>query len=119
MLLSERSESHQRIAGAASDERLRGAGAHRRLAPDPVYGGRPPGLLGNLVRRAKSGQANLSCPGGTGPYKVEIWKCPHCTDTAYQGKAVAAGQLRGHLPDHRRTKQVGRHQAVYVRAEIL
>ena len=37
-------------------------------------------------------------------------KCLRCTDTAYLGKTVAAGP-----PDHRRTKQVGRHQAVCVR----
>ena len=37
-------------------------------------------------------------------------KCLCCTDTAYAGKTVAVGP-----PDHHRTKQVGRHQAVYVR----
>ena len=35
-----------------------------------------------------------------------------CTDTAWLDITVAAG-----LPDHRRTKQVGRYQAVYVRIQ--
>ena len=53
VFLSERSERNQRIAGAAFDERHAGGGAHRRLAPDPNYGGRPPGRLGISLRRAK------------------------------------------------------------------
>ena len=38
-----------------------------------------------------------------------------CTSTAYSGITVAVGQLRMHLPDYRRTKQVGTQEAVYVR----
>ena len=45
MSLSERSERDERIAGAAFDERLRTAGAHRRLAPGPPFTG--DALLGN------------------------------------------------------------------------
>ena len=44
-------------------------------------------------------------------------KCPRCTGTAYSGITVAAGQLPG--GDHRRTKQVGRHQAVCNRSSSL
>ena len=42
-------------------------------------------------------------------------KCLRCTSTACSGITVAAGQLRMHLPDYRRTKQVGTQEAVYVR----
>ena len=52
---------------------------------------------------------NSACPGSQGPAGSEIKKCLRCADTAYSGKTVAAGP-----PDHRRTKQVGRHQAVCV-----
>ena len=44
MFLSERSERNQRIAGAAFGEHLRAAGAHRRLAPDPILRGRVPSV---------------------------------------------------------------------------
>ena len=40
--------------GAAFDERLRPAGAHRRLAPDPIYGGCLTGGLVMTSRRAKT-----------------------------------------------------------------
>ena len=129
-----RTESNQRTAGAAFDERLRAAGAHRRLAPDPGYGGRPPVLLGTFIRRASSSQSPLysGCPSVgirhaaplllLSPPNPLRWalagppiKCPRCTGTAYSGITVAAGQLPG--GDHRRTKQVGRHQAVCVRIQ--
>ena len=42
-------------------------------------------------------------PRGHRPLPGENLKCLRCTDTAYSGKAVAAG-----LSDHRRTQQVGR-----------
>ena len=42
--------------GVAFDERLRAAGAHRRLTPKPpFYEGTPSWKMGNLIRRAKSG----------------------------------------------------------------
>ena len=80
----------------------------------PGYGGRPPGGWALASGGSEDKTLRPSCLGDTGPYKVEIWKCPHCTDTAYPGKTVAAGPS-----DHRRTKQVGRHQAVYVRTKML
>ncbi len=42
VLLSVWTESNQRTAGAAFGEHLRGAGAHKRLAPGPVLRGRVP-----------------------------------------------------------------------------
>ena len=42
-------------------------------------------------------------------------KCLRCTSTAYSGITVAVGQLRMHLLNYRRTKQVGTQEAVYVR----
>ena len=109
MLLSARAESNQRIAGDAFDERLRAAGAHRRLAPDPVYGGRPPEDLAFASGGSEHKTLRSSCPGPLGPIWSEISKCLRCADTAYSGKAVAAGP-----PDHRRTQQEGMHQAVCV-----
>ena len=38
MLLCPRRQSNQNAAGDGSDERLRAAGAHSRLSPDPIYG---------------------------------------------------------------------------------
>ena len=37
VLLCPRRQSNQNAAGAAFGEHLRGAGAHRRLAPDPLF----------------------------------------------------------------------------------
>ena len=53
MCLSERSERHERIAGAAFGEHHACGGAHRRLAPDPIY---ESGALRRVgpFRRAKS-----------------------------------------------------------------
>ena len=105
--------------GGSFDERLRGAGAHRRRRPGPPFcGGRPPG--GWVCSSGGQSQVGLSfLPRPTGAYALETLECPHYTDTAYPGKTVAAGQLPRHSPDHRRTEQVGRHQAVYGRAEML
>ena len=49
----------------------------------------------------------LLASGTQAPKALKIGKSLRCTDTAYPGKAVAVGP-----PDHHRTKQVGRHQAV-------
>ena len=45
---------------------------------------------------------------------MKIWKNLRCTHAAYPGITVAVGQFLVHLPDHRRTKQVGMQEAVYV-----
>ena len=120
MCLSERSERHERIAGGWLPV---SAFAERALTvilpPDPRLRGTPSCFPGNFIRRAKSGQADSSCLGGTGPYKVELWKCLRCTSTACSGITVAAGQLRVHLLNYRRTKQVGMQEAVCVRMEAL
>ena len=87
MFLSERSERNQwprppslaplgqftlRCAGAAFDERLRAAGAHRRLAPDPAYEGLPPENLALASGGFEHKTMRSSCPGDTGPYPVKI-----------------------------------------------
>ena len=64
-------------------------------------------------RRAKLGRLFLFAPGTQAPAASKIRKPLRCTDTAYLGKTVAAGP-----PDHRRTKQVGMHQAVCVRVAM-
>ena len=56
----------------------------------------------------------LLASGALAPTGSEILNCLRCTDTAYPGRTVAAGP-----PDHRRTKQVGMHQAVCGRAARL
>ena len=71
-------------------------------------------MLGMFIRRAKPGRTAFLAPGTQAPAGLEIKECLRCTDTAYPGRTVAAGP-----PDHRRTQQVGRHQAVYVRAKML
>ena len=75
----------------------------------PLYSGRP-----NMGIRHVAPLLLLSPPN---PLRWALAgtpiKCPRCTDTACSGKTVAAGP-----PDHRRTKQVGRHQAVCVRVAM-
>ena len=80
----------------------------------PGYGGRPPGGWALASGGSEHKTLRFSCLGGTGPYKVKIWKYLRCTNTAYLGKTVTAGPS-----DHRRTKQVGAHQAAYDRGQKL
>ena len=101
---------------------------------DPRLRGTPSCFPGNFIRRASSSQSPLysGCPSVgirhaaplllLSPPNPLRWalagtpiKCLRCTSTACSGKTVAAGQLRMHLPDYRRTKQVGTQEAVYVR----
>ena len=110
------------------------AGVHSHHTPGPRLRGTPSCFLGNFIRRASSSQSPLysGCPSVgirhaaplllLSPPNPLRWalagtpiKCLRCTSTACSGKTVAAGQLQMYLSDHRRTKQVGRHQAVYVR----
>ena len=90
------------------------AGVHRRLVPGPPFTGVPYWRLGTFIRRAKSEWRTLLAAGPLGPARSKISNCPRYTDTAWLGKARAAGP-----PDHRPAKRVGRHQAVYVRVQTL
>ena len=78
------------------------------IAPGPPVTG--DALLGNR-KFHPAGQRQdclvLLASGARAPAQSEIKKCLRCTNTACLGKTVAAGPS-----DHRRTKQVGRHQAV-------
>ena len=99
--------------GVDSGERLRAAGAHSHLPPKPPYlRGTPSWKIGNFIRRAKTRSVILLASGTQAPTGLKISEYLRCTDTAYPGKTVAAGQLPRHPPDLRRTKQVGGHQAV-------
>ena len=94
--------------GDGSDERLRGAGAHRRRPPGPPATGDV--LLGVwlcLPGGPKTRSSVLLASGTQAPTWAEIKNDLRCTDTAYLGRAVAAGP-----PSHRRTQQEGRYQAV-------
>ena len=163
--------------GAASGERLRGAGAHSHCPQTPVCGGRPPKgwavssggqnqdrliLLASGALAPSSSQsplysgrpsvgirhvASLRLLSPPNPLRWALAGTPikylRCTDTAYSGIAVAAGQwdvcvsaLR-HIPlsrcsrcpcckvraygppDHRRTQQVGKQEAVCDRSSGL
>ena len=134
--------------GDSFNERLRAAGAHRRRPPGPPATGdallgnwhlrpaapntRPCALLASGTQAPSSSQsplysgrpsmgirhvASLLLLSPPNPLRWALAgtpiKCPRCTDTACSGIAVAAGP-----PDHRRTKQVGRHQAVCVRVAM-
>ena len=84
------------------------AGVHSHHPPwTPVYGGRHPEDLAFASGGSEHMTLRSSCLGPQGPIWLEIKKCLRCTDTAWLDITVAAG-----LPDHRRTKQVGGHQAV-------
>ena len=80
-----------RSPGDGSDERLRGAGAHSHLSPGPPLRGMPSCVLGQFQPAGKTKSDFPSCPGGTGPYNVEIWKHLRCTNTAWPGITVAGG----------------------------
>ena len=61
----------------------------------------------------KTRSSVLLASGTQAPTWAEIKNDLRCTDTAYLGRAVAAGP-----PNHRRTQQVGRHQAVSFRGAM-
>ena len=133
--------------GDSFDEHSAYAGVHRRRPPDPHFTGdallriwhlrpaapntRPCVFLASGTQAPSSSQSPLySGRPSVGirhaaplrllsPPNPLRWalagtliKYLRCTDTAWLDITVAAG-----LPDHRRTKQVGRYQAVYVRIQ--
>ena len=115
MLLSARAESNQRRAKGAPSTNTWLTPVFIGVAPlDPHYGGTPSCQIVESSRRPEHKILHPPCPSPQGPIWSEISKCLRCADTAYSGKTVAAGP-----PDHRRTKQVGRHQAVCGRAAML
>ena len=81
--------------GDSFDERLRAAGAHRRRPPGPPVTGDALLKDRHLRSAGKTRPDYLSCPGPLGPVWLKIKKSPRCTDTAYSGITVAAGQLLG------------------------
>ena len=100
--------------GDGSDERLRAAGAHSHLSPGPPLRGTPACGIDYDLPAGKDKICDPPCLGPLGPtnckferYTVEItpptlakpWQLSIC------GK---------HSLDHRRTKQVGKHQAACV-----
>ena len=100
--------------GAAFDERLRAAGAHRRLAPKPpFYGRRPPEGWEVLSGGLRQDLASFLLRG----------------HRPLQGRNLEVSALYAHrlvwqscgswAIDDDRTKQVGRHQAVCVRIARL
>ena len=66
-----------------------------------------------LPRGPKTRSSVLLASGTQAPTWAEIKNDLRCTDTAYLGRAVAAGP-----PSHRRTQQEGRHQAVSFRGAM-
>ncbi len=59
--------------------------------PDPQIRGTPYCQIIESSRRAEDKICDSSCHGPQGPIWSEIKKCLRYTDTAYSGKAVAAG----------------------------
>ena len=94
----------------------------------PLYSGRPSVGIRHIaplllpIPSVPSGHLPLIRGVGLSPPNPLCWalagtpiKCLRCTSTAYSGITVAVGQLRMHLLNYRRTKQVGMQEAVYVR----
>ena len=118
-LLSARTESNQRCArGVAPTNTSPQAGVHSHHTPwTPVHVGRPPGGWARAFGGSKHKTLLPSCLGGTGPFPGWNRKAPALYGHRllwYNRGSWAA--VRG---DHRRTQQVGRHQAVYVRRGII
>ena len=117
MLLSARTESNQRCAkGCVSEERL--AKQAFQVAPPPgppFYGGCPAGRW--VLAPGGSGHKTLrpSCLGDTGPYCVGNLRVSALYAHRLHRNNRGSRAVAGHLPDDCRTKQVGKHQAVYVR----
>ena len=61
--------------------------------PDPQIRGTPYCQIIESSRRAEDKICDSPCLGPLGPAESEILKCLRCTDTAYTGKAVAAGPV--------------------------
>ena len=77
--------------GDGSDERLRAAGAHSHCPQTPITGD---AFLENWHLRPAAPNTRpcvLLASGALAPSGAEIGKHLRCTDTAYSGKAVAAG----------------------------
>ena len=90
------------------------AGVHSHLSPRPPFTGDTLQLSWQFRPAGKDKTIWFFLPRGHRPLPGENLKCLRCTDTAYSGKAVAAG-----LSDHRRTQQEGMYQAVYARNNSL
>ena len=84
------------MTGAAFDERLRAAGAHRRLTPGPPFTWDALLEDGHVHSAAPNTRpCFLLASGALAPSGAEIGKHLRCTDTAYSGITVAVGQLSG------------------------
>ncbi len=60
---------------------------------DPHYGRRPPENLALASGGSEHMTLRPPCPGALAPAWFKIRRCLRCTDTAYTGKAVAAGPV--------------------------
>ena len=79
----------------------------------PGYGGRPPGKWAISSGGAKTRLSGLSCLGSTGPCPVRSLKVSALYGHRLVWQNCGSWSVIGHAlpPDHRRTQQVGRHQA--------
>ena len=90
------------------------AGVHSHLSPRPPVTRDALQFSWQFRPAGKDKTVWSFLPRGHRPLPGKNLKYLRCTDTAYSGKAVAAG-----LSDHRRTQQEWMHQAVYARNNSL
>ena len=90
------------------------AGVHSHLSPRPPVTRDALQFSWQFRPAGKDKTVWSFLPRGHRPLPGKNLKYLRCTDTAYSGKAVAAG-----LSDHRRTQQDWMHQAVYARNNSL
>ncbi len=120
MLLSARAESNQRRAKGAPSTNTWLTPVFIGVAPlDPHYGGTPSCQIVESSRRPEHKILHPPCPGGTGPYRVRNFKVSTLYGHRLLWQSQGGWAVAGKPADHRRTKQVGKHQAVYSRAARL
>ena len=109
----------KKAPGAFFDEHSAYAGVHRRRPLDPRFTGVLYWEPSTCVRRLRTQDHAFFLPRGHWPLPVQnlVEKCVEMTPPplAKPGRLVRSCWPR--LPDHARTEQVGRHQAVYVRIQ--
>ena len=97
----------KKTPGAASGEHLAGGGAHSHCPLDPHLRGRPPEGVALASGGSEHKTLRPTCLGPLGPAR---WKLKLCALYVHRLLWHNCGSCR--VRDHRRTKQVGRYQAV-------
>ena len=107
----------KRHQGTSFDEHPACAGVHRRRPLDPRLRGTPSSEIPVTFRRPKTRPCFLLAPGTQAPTKWKFGSIRAVRTPPTWAKPWQLGSCR--VRDHRRTKQVGRHQAVYDRGQTL